>query len=72
MIPGTVIGSFLALIRWIAGLKYTQASTAAILNQTSTIHIIIMATIFLGEPLTRRKVAAVVLTLIGIIMVTAG
>ena len=72
MIPGTVIGSFLALILWIAGMKYTQASTAAILNQTSTIHIIILATIFLGEPLTRRKVAAVVLTLVGIIMVTAG
>jgi drug/metabolite transporter (DMT)-like permease len=72
MIPGTVIGSFLALILWIAGMKYTQASTAAILNQTSTIHIIIMATIFLGEPLTRRKVAAVVLTLVGIAMVLAG
>ncbi len=72
MIPGTVIGSFLALILWIAGMKYTQAGTAAILNQTSTIHIIIMATIFLGEPLTRRKVIAVVMTLVGILMVTAG
>jgi drug/metabolite transporter (DMT)-like permease len=72
MIPGTVTGSFLSLIFWIAGMKYTMASTAAILNQTSSIHIIIMATIFLGEPLTRRKIAAAVLALAGIIMVTAG
>ncbi len=72
MIPGTVIGSFLALILWIAGMKYTQAGIAAILNQTSSIHIIILATIFLKEPLTRRKIAALVLALIGIAMVTAG
>jgi drug/metabolite transporter (DMT)-like permease len=72
MIPGTIVGSFLSLIFWIAGMKYTQASIAAILNQTSSIHIIIMATIFLGEPLTRRKVIAAGLALAGIIMVTAG
>jgi drug/metabolite transporter (DMT)-like permease len=72
MIPGTVIGSFLSLIFWIAGMKYTQASIASILNQTSSIHIIILATIFLGEPLTLRKVVAAALALAGIIMVTAG
>ncbi len=72
MIPGTVIGSFLSLIFWIAGMKYTQAGTAAILNQTSSIHIIILATIFLKEPLTKRKIAALVLALAGILMVTIG
>jgi drug/metabolite transporter (DMT)-like permease len=72
MIPGTVVGSFLSLIFWIAGMKYTQAGTAAILNQTSSIHIIILATIFLGEPLTKRKIAALVLALVGILMVTIG
>jgi drug/metabolite transporter (DMT)-like permease len=72
MIPGTVVGSFLSLIFWIAGMKYTQAGTAAILNQTSSIHIIILATIFLGEPLTKRKIAALVLALVGIMMVTIG
>ncbi len=72
MIPGTVIGSFLSLIFWIAGMKYTQAGTAAILNQTSSIYIIILATVFLRERLTIRKVTALVLALAGIIMVTAG
>ena len=72
MIPGTIIGSFLSVIFWIAGMKYTQAGIAAILNQTSSIHIIIMATIFLKEPLSRRKVIAAVLAAIGILMVTIG
>jgi drug/metabolite transporter (DMT)-like permease len=72
MIPGTVVGSFLSLIFWIAGMKYTQASIASILNQTSSIHIIIMATIFLKEPLTKRKIAAAALAVAGIVMVIAG
>jgi drug/metabolite transporter (DMT)-like permease len=69
MLPGTVLGSFLSLIFWIAGMKYTQAGVAAILNQTSTINILILAAIFLGEPLTRRKYAAAGLALAGILMV---
>jgi drug/metabolite transporter (DMT)-like permease len=72
MIPGTVLGSFLSLIFWIAGMKYTQASIAAILNQTSSIHQIVLATIFLKEPMTRRKAVAAVLALAGIVMVIAG
>ncbi|MDD3642152.1 MAG: DMT family transporter [Candidatus Krumholzibacteria bacterium] len=69
MLPGTVLGSFLSLIFWIAGMKYTQAGTAAILNQTSTIHILVIASIFLGEPLTRRKVGAAALAFVGIMIV---
>ncbi|MBN1165306.1 MAG: DMT family transporter [Candidatus Krumholzibacteriota bacterium] len=72
LVPATVVGSFLALIFWIAGMKYTQAATAGILNQTSSIHILILASVFLHEPLTRRKIAAACLALAGIAMVTVG
>jgi drug/metabolite transporter (DMT)-like permease len=72
MIPGTILGSFISLIIWIAGMKYTKVGIAAILNQTSSVHILILAAIFLGEPLTKRKIAAAALAIIGIIMVTAG
>ncbi|MBA4377851.1 MAG: EamA family transporter [Gemmatimonas sp.] len=35
-LPATILGSYLALMFWLAGMKYTQAGAAAILNQTST------------------------------------
>jgi drug/metabolite transporter (DMT)-like permease len=68
--PGTLLGSYLALIFWIAGMKYSMAGPAAILNQTSSIYVLIFASIFLKEPFTTRKVVASVLAIAGIVMVT--
>ncbi|MFH1144723.1 MAG: DMT family transporter [Candidatus Eisenbacteria bacterium] len=70
MVPGAALGSYLALVLWIAGMKYTQASIAAILNQTSTIMILILAVIFLGEPFTRRKLIAAALATGGVLLIT--
>jgi drug/metabolite transporter (DMT)-like permease len=64
-IPATFIGSYLALICWIAGMKYSLAGFAAILNQTSSIHVLIFASIFLKEPFTLRKVIASALAIGG-------
>lgn len=69
-LPATILGSYLALMFWLAGMKYTQAGAAAILNQTSTIYVLILASFFLREPFTRRKLAASALAIAGILMVT--
>ncbi|MBP6875584.1 MAG: DMT family transporter [Candidatus Eisenbacteria bacterium] len=69
-IPGSVLGSYLSLIFWIAGMKYTQASIAAILNQTSTIVILILAVIFLGESFTPRRAMAAGLAFVGVLLIT--
>ncbi len=71
-LTGAVLGSFLALVLWIAGMKYTLASVAAILNQTSTIFILVLASLFLEERFTRRKALAALLALGGIVVVTLG
>jgi len=71
-LPGTLLGSCLALLFWIGGMKYAEASTAAILNQTSTLHVLIFAALFLREPFTRRKVLAAALALAGILLVTTA
>jgi drug/metabolite transporter (DMT)-like permease len=69
-VPAAVLGSYLALMCWIAGMKYTKVGIAAILNQSSTIYILILAAIFLKEPFTRRKVVASLVAVAGIILVT--
>jgi len=65
-IPGTLLGSYVALLFWIAGMKHTAAGTAAVLNQTSTIHVLVFASLFLGERFTQRKAVAAVLALAGV------
>jgi drug/metabolite transporter (DMT)-like permease len=63
---GAFIGQFLAMILWLAGYKFTSASVAAILNETASVFILLLAAIWLKEPLTRRALAGVGLTLAGV------
>jgi drug/metabolite transporter (DMT)-like permease len=72
MLPATVLGSFVALLLWLAGMKYTEAGSAAIINQTSTVFILVLASVFLKEPFTARRWAAAGLAIGGILMVTFG
>ena len=72
VMPGTLLGSYLSLIFWITGMKYTKAGTAAILNQASTIFILIFATLFLREPFTKRKGIAAAMCVAGIMTVVLG
>lgn len=69
-VPGSVLGTYLAMILWVAGFKYANASMAGILNQTSIVFAIILATLILKEPFTRRKFVAVSLAVAGVLIVT--
>ncbi len=70
MLPGAALGSYLALILWIASMKYSLASIAAVLTQTSTIFILILAAIFLRERFSGRKLIAAGLAVIGVLLIT--
>jgi len=59
MLAGTFFGSYLSLMCWLGGFKYSQAGIAALLNQTSTVLIVLLAAVVLKEPLTRIKLLAV-------------
>ncbi|MBM3306861.1 MAG: DMT family transporter [Candidatus Eisenbacteria bacterium] len=69
-VPASVLGAYLAMIVWIAGIKYTLASTASILNQTSAVFVLPVAALVLKERITLRKLAAVALALGGVATVT--
>ncbi len=66
LVLAAFLGQFLAMLLWLAGYKYTLASVAAILNETASVFILVLAAIWLKEPLTRRAAIGVMLTLGGV------
>lgn len=72
LIPGSAIGAYLAMIIWLAGIKYTQANIASAINQTNVIFVFIFASIFLDEKFTTRKLIGVILSFTGVLLVTLG
>ena len=58
-VPAAVIGTYVAMLLWIAGMKYANTSVAGVLNQTSTLFTPLLAALFLRERLTRRTAVAV-------------
>lgn len=65
MVPAAVVGTYMAMVVWIAGMKYAGTTVAAVLNQTSVLLVPVFAAVFLGERLTQRKVAALLLGFAG-------
>ena len=70
LLAGAFFGTFLSVIFWLAGFKYTLAGRAAIYNQLSTIFIILLASVFLNQQMTKRKWVAVSLALMGSFIVS--
>ena len=70
MIPGTLLGTYVPPIFWLAGMKYAYASVAAALNQTSTLFTFVLAALILKEPVTRTRLGALLLGLLGVVLVT--
>jgi len=62
---GSFLGAYLAMILWIMGMKYTEASIAAALNQTSNIFVFILAAIFLKERINFLRAVGIILGVAG-------
>ena len=69
---GAFLGTYLSVIFWLAGYKYTLAGRAAIYNQLSTVFIIILARVFLKEPMTSKKIIGVSLAIFGAMIVSVS
>jgi drug/metabolite transporter (DMT)-like permease len=68
MAPAAVLGTYLSILLWLGGMKYTQASVASALNQLSLVFIFLLAVIFLGEKPAPLKILAVALAAGGAVM----
>tara|TARA_B100000683_G_scaffold169279_1_gene163197 strand:+ start:102 stop:971 length:870 start_codon:yes stop_codon:yes gene_type:complete len=70
LLGGSFFGTYLSVILWLAGYKYTLAGRAAIYNQLSTVLISIMAVYFLKDTLTIKKKIGILLSFVGAVIVS--
>jgi drug/metabolite transporter (DMT)-like permease len=68
LVTAALIGQLLSMLLWLAGYKYTTASVASVLNETSSVFIVLLAWLLLGEALTRRKLVGIGCTLGGVVL----
>lgn len=69
IVAGSVMGTYLSMLLWLAGYKYTQASVAAVLNELAAVFILALAALFLGERSTRRQLAGAGCAICGVVLV---
>lgn len=72
VISGSFFGAYMAMLVWLGGMKLTHASIASALNQTSSIFIVILAALWLKEPLNARRIAGIVIAFLGVLFVSIG
>jgi drug/metabolite transporter (DMT)-like permease len=65
IVVASLLGSYVSMIFWLAGYRLTDASIAAVLNETAAAFIVLFAWLMLGEEMSGRKVAGVVLAFSG-------
>lgn len=71
-VSASFLGAYLAMLIWLAGMKYAKVSIASALNQTSTIFVMIFAAFILKEKITLQKIGAIILAVAGAILVFLG
>ena len=69
MVTGAIVGAYIAMILWLGGMKYAQASVASALNQTSNIFVFILAALLLHERITTHRLIGIVLGVSGVFLV---
>ncbi len=72
LITASVFATYLAMLLWLGGFKYTDASIASVLNETANIFIVLLAWLFLKEPLSKRKLAGMALAFTGVFIFIGG
>ena len=66
LVLAAFLGQYVSMVLWMAGYKYTEASVAAVLNETASVFIVLLAALFLHEGLDSRRIAGVTCTLSGV------
>ncbi|MBT8047045.1 MAG: DMT family transporter [Xanthomonadales bacterium] len=68
IIIASFLGAYVSMMMWLAGYKLIPASEASVLNETANAWIVLLAWLMLGEMISSRKIAGIVLTSIGVVI----
>lgn len=71
IVVGSLLGSYLSMMLWLAGYKLTQASIASVLNETAAAFIVLFAWLFLDEEMNWRRLTGIGLTFAGVALMVA-
>lgn len=71
-LTGSFLGTYLAMVMWLGGMKYTQASIASALNQTSNLFVFLFAFMILKERIDLRRSIGIALAVGGAVLVSFG
>lgn len=66
LICAAFLGQYLSMTLWLGGYKFTDASIASILNESSSVFIVLFAWMFLGEGMSPRKILGIACTMSGL------
>ncbi|MFO0394651.1 MAG: DMT family transporter [Lysobacteraceae bacterium] len=66
LLVAAFVGQFLSMVFWLGGYKFTSASVAALLTASASVFLQLRAWARLKEPLSRRALAGVALTVAGV------
>lgn len=69
VLAGSFAGTYLSMLLWLAGYKYTSASVSAVLNETAAAFIVLFAVVFLHERIGRRQIAGIALAMLGVVLI---
>lgn len=69
---GALLGNLLSMTLWVGAFKFTSVNSAAVLNQTNTVFVVVLASVFLKEAFTRRRLLATILAVAGSLLVLLG
>lgn len=69
LITTSFVGTYLAIVLWLAGFKYSTTVTAATLNQMSTFITVGLAYLLLKEEITKTQVFATIIAATGALIV---
>ena len=63
------LGTYVAMLMWLAGYKYTSAAVAAVLNESAAISVLLMARFWLKERLSPRQWLGALVSVGGVVLV---